>query len=135
MKKWLTRIAVAAVLVAQLATPVLACIYNTPLTQGYWKNHVSEWPTVCQGATFNGIPWEQILNHNCKDGDAWYILAHQWIAYWLNCSNYALNWDCELYPRAQALLSGGPGSITDPAERAEAIELATKLEGLNNVED
>ena len=133
MKKFFAIIAVAVLLFTQLATPVFAC---EPLTQGYWKNHLCEWRNNYQTTVFdcnNGkYYWTDVIN-TPTNGDAWYILAHQYIAFQLNIANYA--YDCGQYTQtlseAQTLLKYGPGNI--PVDlRASAIELAEMLDGLNN---
>lgn len=64
-------------------------------TQGYWKNHHRDarvprdisWP-VSEGTELCGQTWLDILWMPPR-GDAWYILAHQWIAASLNAANGA----------------------------------------------
>jgi hypothetical protein len=67
--------------------PDLGCTY----TQGYWKNHATNWPTGYQpSASFysSGQTWLQVLWTEPK-GNAYYILAHQYIAAVLNKANGA----------------------------------------------
>lgn len=61
------------------------------LTQGYWKNHPTKWPT--QVLTIGGVAYGEtelltILN-TPPSGDASLILAHQLIASMLNAANGA----------------------------------------------
>lgn len=70
-------------------------------TQGYWKNHawplhpiwkpttLANWPDINDWRFFDsGIEWQDVLNVSPK-GDAYYILAHQYIAAILNQQNGA----------------------------------------------
>jgi hypothetical protein len=70
------------------ACPVdLGCTY----TQGYWKNHSDNWPTDYQPSAsfyFSGQTWLQVLLTE-PQGNAYYILAHQYIAAVLNKANGA----------------------------------------------
>lgn len=60
------------------------------LTQGYWKNHNqyergsrgTAWP-IDENTELCGMTWLEILETPPR-GDAWFILAHQWIAATLN---------------------------------------------------
>ncbi|MFA6940746.1 MAG: hypothetical protein WCQ54_07140 [Clostridiaceae bacterium] len=130
MKKLFAKIVITALLITQLSTPVLAC--TEPLTQGYWKNHVCEWCHELQDENLCGYTWQEVLNTPTR-GDAWYILAHQYIAFRLNICNGAFDrcsYKAEL-AQTEELLEYGPGNI--PANlRASAIELAEMLDELNN---
>jgi len=53
------------------------------LTQGYWKNHLEDWPAD-NGYFLCGEEFMDILWTSPKGGNAWYILAHQYIASMLN---------------------------------------------------
>ncbi len=62
------------------------------LTLGFWKNHTSVWPSpFSPSATFfsSGKTWLYELNAPPKGGDAYLILAHQWIAVTLNIASGA----------------------------------------------
>jgi len=59
------------------------------LTQGYWKNHFENWPEELQDENFCGDSYLDILETPSSNGDAYYILAHQYIAYLLNIANGA----------------------------------------------
>jgi hypothetical protein len=71
------------------ACPVdLGCTY----TQGYWKNHSDNWPTDYQPSAWfysSGQTWLEVLGTEPKGGNAYYILAHQYIAAVLNKANGA----------------------------------------------
>ena len=66
---------------------------NCPLSQGYWKNHLSSWPaSALTGLTIGGIsytPWQllRIFNTPPKKGNSYLILGHQHIATLLNIAN------------------------------------------------
>jgi hypothetical protein len=66
----------------------LGCTY----TQGYWKNHATNWPTGYEPSALfysSGQTWLQVLWTEPKGGNAYYILAHQYIAAVLNKANGA----------------------------------------------
>ena len=68
---------------------------NCPLSQGYWKNHLYNWPeSAMAGLTIGGIaysPWQllKIFNTAPKQGNSYLILGHQHIAALLNIANGA----------------------------------------------
>lgn len=97
------------------------------LTQGYWKNH-DEWPlpntVVCDQT------WLEIL-HTPPKGDAWYILAHQWIAASLNVGSGATPPADDALIQAEVLLSD---CVIDDGERGAALALAEQLDAYNNGE-
>ena len=125
MKKLFTKIAITVLLITQLATPVFACEPD-PHTQGYWKNH----DFVQIEGDLGDYSWKEVLNTPTR-GDAWYILAHQWIAYRLNREYQHCPWENELYKALQILSENKPGKI--PANlRSTAIDLAEKLDAYNN---
>ena len=106
------------------------------LTQGYWKNHNVEgnassdpWP-IPEDTELCDQRWVDILWTPPK-GDAWYILAHQYIAAELNVASGAST-DAELdaaLSDAEALLSGCSIAGED---RDEAIALSGLLDDYNN---
>lgn len=110
------------------ATPTLG--ENCTLTQGYWKNH-SNWP-LDPGTLLCGMTWSSILQ-TTPSGDAWYNLAHQWIAAQLNAAKGA-----SVPPtiqtamaEAQALLTGNCASM--PSNLVpEATGLTTLLDDYNS---
>jgi hypothetical protein len=97
------------------------------LTQGYWKNH-DEW----QGEE----DWMEILHTAPKKGNAWLILAHQYIAARLNEMNgaYVPPEIALALSEAEALLGSytqeSPPPKGDP-DRDTMIELAELLAGYN----
>lgn len=118
------------------------------LTQGYWKNHHPDghskktddtWLSLT-GEKLQNILWINILWTSPKGGDAWYTLAHQWIAATLNVASDA-SAPAEV---TQALIDGQnildnnlPGVLTGKAKgdakvvRQEAISLAGILGSYN----
>lgn len=61
------------------------------LTQGYWKNHTSNWPSpYSPSATFylSGQTWLEVFNTS-PNGSGYYILAVQFMAAKLNIANGA----------------------------------------------
>lgn len=89
------------------------------------RGSIVEWAQLC------GKTYFEIVN-TPPEGDAWLILAQQWIVVLLNAVDgcevppdvYQALWDAEI------LLYGSCGSI-DPSEREEAIGLAELLEAYN----
>ncbi|GHA75544.1 hypothetical protein GCM10007389_31780 [Pontibacter akesuensis] len=72
-------------------TPPPAAPYGCTLTQGYWKNHASgkkydaTWDGMEDDVFYNSDQtYLQVLNTAPKGGNAYYILAHQFIAAKLN---------------------------------------------------
>ncbi len=75
-------------------TPIPLTGGHCTFTQGYWKNHnkyatntmqSQPWP-ISEETTLCGISWYSILQIQ-PQGNAWYNLAHQWIAATLNEAN------------------------------------------------
>jgi hypothetical protein len=110
------------------------------LTQGYWKNHNElrtqasqrlDWPAPFDEAQLLcGQKWLDIL-HTVPHGEAWYILAHQYIAASLNSAAGASTTDLgTALADARAILAGNCGGIT--TERQKAIDLSYKLDSYNN---
>lgn len=98
------------------------------LTQGYWKNH-GNWP-IEAGAEMCGQTWLEILKTPPK-GDAWYILAHQWIAAKLNVASGAVP-PLEV---ADAIAQAGvylQDCEISKAEKADALALSGLLDDFNN---
>jgi cysteine-rich repeat protein len=105
------------------------------LTQGYWKNH-ENWPSPHEQAdTFfnSGKTWIDILKTPPKGGDAYLILAHQYIAYKLNMANGA-NLPANLATEAESFLNTyNPGEVPKKsADRESMIGLAGTLDDYNN---
>jgi hypothetical protein len=110
------------------------------LTQGYWKNHNEfrtqasqriDWPApLDESQLLCGQKWLDIL-HTVPHGEAWYILAHQYIAASLNAAAGASTTDLgTALDSARALLTANCGGIT--ADRQAAIDLSYKLDSYNN---
>ena len=108
----------------EIAHPVTGCT----LTQGYWKNHPN-WPApYSPNALFfnSGKSWMTILGTPPKGGNAYIILAHQYIAATLNIASGASMPDDvkAAYDAATTYFQTGVGS--DP------IGWATILDNYNN---
>jgi hypothetical protein len=97
------------------------------LTQGYWKNH-QPWPIADAGLC--GATWDEIL-HTAPKGDAWYVVAHQWIAASLNVASGAA-----VTPEVQAALDAAEGYLADceiaDDEKADALAASALLDDYNN---
>jgi hypothetical protein len=72
-------------------TANIDCPQGCTLTQGYWKTHSSQGPAPYDDAwlnnesrTLRSMNWLTILHTSPQKGNAWYILAHQYIAAWMN---------------------------------------------------
>jgi hypothetical protein len=122
------------------------------LTQGYWKNHADPekqydeaWDSVGgpEALFFDtGSTWLEVLNTPPAGGNAYYILAHQYIAAILNGFNGAdTSYVFEELAQAEALLDYYDDyGITIPEDgmefsdndRALAIEIAYILDEFNN---
>ncbi len=113
------------------------------LTQGYWKTHnetatqpglMSDWPEPEDEANeLCGQTWLDILHAPPVGGDAWIILAHQWIAARLNVASGASTGDQVDQSLADAeaiLVENCDGLPTDT--RADALYLAGVLDEYNN---
>lgn len=105
-------------------------------TQGYWKNHPDDWPTD-QLSLYSMHEAMLILWTPPKKGNAYLILAHQYIAAELNMINGASVPEAvdEAWSDAQELLAAyaAEGSIPKKtSDRDDAIDLATLLDAYNN---
>ncbi len=109
------------------------------LTQGYWKNHnefktkasqMINWPApMDERALLCGKELLDILN-TPTTGDAWVILAHQYIAASLNVASGASTTAISsTLAEARAVLLAGCGGIAD---RQNAIDLSYLLDSYNN---
>ncbi|MDG6258043.1 MAG: hypothetical protein QCH35_10665 [Methanomicrobiaceae archaeon] len=142
MKLWIiSGLALIAVLV--LVMPACACEFpDKPLTQGYWKNHPGDWPYLDEWDYDNfflsGDCYLGVLKNPTK-GNAYYILAHQFIAARLNGAPWtssdsvntawkeeALPLFCTYTPKQVAAMKGN-----DPV-RQEFISLAELFDKYNN---
>jgi hypothetical protein len=112
------------------------------LTQGYWKNHSSksrgkkniDWPAPEDEDTLLcGRTWYDILHTNPRGGNAWYILAHQFIAASLNVASGASTPDQvdDALAEAAALLAADCGPLP-ASSNPDAINLAGILDAYNN---
>lgn len=138
MKKSIAIIVAAAMLVMLFAAPVMAC---GPYTQGFWKNHTSIWgeePEVGDCITtgddfFNsGKTWLQVLE-TPTEGNAYYILAHQYIAAKLNLlMTTAPGEILAAIGQAADILGDATGDMLAEGDRAEAIMCAEVLDAWNN---
>jgi hypothetical protein len=66
----------------------LGCTY----TQGYWKNHPDAWPEGYDPDDrfyVSGMSWMQVFDTDPRPGNAYYILAHQYMAAVLNVASGA----------------------------------------------
>jgi len=71
---------------------IVHSVSGCTLTLGYWKNHTNVWPApYSPTATFftSGKSWIYELSAAPKGGNAYLILAHQWIATTLNLASGA----------------------------------------------
>ncbi|HXV34733.1 MAG TPA: hypothetical protein VD769_12040 [Gaiellaceae bacterium] len=114
------------------------------LTQGYWKTHSkygpapydSTWALIGEDTTFflSGKTWYQAINTSSAGGNAYYILAHQYIAARLNL----LDGDAST-PAVNAALASAtaffntytPTSVLSSSVRAAAIGWAGTLADYN----
>ena len=108
------------------------------LTQGYWKNHSDlaenasqqkAWP-VSEDTQLCEQSWYDIL-HTAGKGDAWYVVAHQYIAASLNVASGAA-----ATAEVTAALSAAEGFLADckisKDEKADAIASKDVLDAFNN---
>jgi hypothetical protein len=107
------------------------------LTQGYWKNHSDResghrniaWP-IDEDTDLCGTTWLDNLGI-APQGNAFYILSHQYIAASLNVAAGAV-----APPDVSAALDEAESLMADcqitDAERARAVELAGVLDDFNN---
>jgi hypothetical protein len=114
---------------------------KSPLTQGYWKNHPEAWlpSTYFDYNDFlgSGVTWMDVLQTEPKGGNAYYILAHQWIAVKLNdrAGAYPPGEVADAWYEARSILEKYAGSMSIPktsADRDRAIYLADILDRFNN---
>jgi hypothetical protein len=115
------------------------------LTQGYWKNHEESWTgSTMPENMFNATQtYLQVLNTPPAGGNAYYILAHQYIAALLNVevggvvlANYpnvetAFNNAVELFD-GDDIGDINPDDTFSDADKQMYVELATVLDKFNN---
>ncbi|GAA4889853.1 hypothetical protein GCM10025789_02880 [Tessaracoccus lubricantis] len=116
------------------------------LTQGYWKTHSEAGPAAhpddgwdnvgvdAQDTMFynSGKTWLEVFN-TAPAGNAYYILAHQYMAAWLNVSNGADSTAAVDSALAQAdvLLSSVTGTTLTKQQTTLAKQLAATLASYN----
>ena len=116
------------------------CAEGCTFTQGYWKNHNElktsanqkrDWPLPFdESQLMCGQKLLDILNTSPR-GEAWYILAHQYIAASLNAASGASTSELgTALADARAMLTANCGGIT--TNRQAAIDLSYKLDSYNN---
>lgn len=114
--------------------------YGCTLTQGYWKNHneyktqpkqAIDWPApLDEDDLLCGQKLLDILGTTPR-GEAWYILAHQYIAASLNAASGASTSDLgSALADAERILTANCDGIT--ADRQAAIDLSYLLDSYNN---
>jgi len=126
------------------------------LTQGYWKTHSEYGPAAHPDDTWDLLPdgpdtlffdsgdtWYEVFWTNPKGGNAWYILAHQYMAAQLNLLNGAgmvpgladALADAEVlldyYDTQKNIPKNADNVLTDAKDRAEAIAIADFLASYN----
>jgi hypothetical protein len=108
------------------------------LTLGYWKTHNAHadspldipWP-ISEETVLCGATWLDILNMK-PEGDAWIILAHQWIAAKLNeASGASTDVLGGTLDEAEDLLTNNCGGLSGDDE-VRALELAGIFDDYNN---
>jgi hypothetical protein len=115
------------------------------LTQGYWKTHSkygpapydSTWALIGEDTAFflSGQTWYQAINASASGGNAYYILAQQYIAARLNLlagtgSTTAV--DTALAGASAFFTTSTPTSTLSKAVRAQALGYAGTLDDYNN---
>lgn len=113
--------------------PPEGCTY----TIGYWKNHPEDWPTTNSLSIYTGEEAMQLLWEKPKGGNAYIILAHQYIGAELNVLNGASipNEVLAAWEAAQGLLEDYMSDGVIPkhtSDRDMAIYLAGVLDDYNN---
>lgn len=109
--------------------PPLGCTY----THGYWKNHTSAWPTpYSSSATFytSGQSWVTVLKTPVK-GNAYYILAYQYIAAVLNGANGASAPD-NVQQTMAASLAYFTNPTANPLTKSQLTTMGGLLDQYNN---
>lgn len=105
-------------------------ITGCTLTLGYWKNHTSVWPSpYSPNATFftSGKSWIYELSAAPKGGNAYLILAHQWIATTLNVASGA-----SMPADVQAAYDAGTTYFQNGGVGGDPIAWANILDNYNN---
>ncbi|NOX66017.1 MAG: DNRLRE domain-containing protein [Chlorobi bacterium] len=123
---------------------VLAFSYGCTYTQGYWKTHAkgrkydNTWDLLSDGPNtkfFNSAKsYIKVLWTHPRRGNAYYILAHQYIAAELNQLNSA-SIPTEVktaFDRAKELFSASASDTIGNTDRQEWIDLTQILDDYNN---
>lgn len=121
------------------------CAGGCTLTPGYWKTHSSygpapydaTWALIGENTAFflSGQSWYQVLWTSPSGGNAYYILAHAYIAARLNLLNDAASTpevDAALVRATTFFSTYTPASTLSRAVRNAAIADAGLLDGYNN---
>src|SRR5215470_14629591 len=122
------------------STTVLAQDDGCTFPQGYWKTHFDgnprqaqniPWPVPIEDRFTCGRPWFDILT-TPSNGDAWHILARQFVAASLNAANGAsvTALDGALDDVRELLVTSCSGISS--ADKATALTLAGILDDFNN---
>jgi hypothetical protein len=107
------------------------------VTLGFWKNHLSDWPSGFDpNAAFgsSGKSWIGVLKTS-PVGNAYYILAHQYIAAVLNGASGAsapANVQAAISGAAAYFAANSPTPAPSGALRTQLITWATLLDNYNN---
>jgi hypothetical protein len=120
------------------------CATGCTLTQGYWKTHSKygpapyddTWALIGEDTTFylSGQTWYQVL-WTAPRGNAYYNLAHQFIAAQLNILNGASTTaevDTALAYAKTFFTTHQPGDTLSKADRAKVLAAASTLDKYNN---
>ena len=120
------------------------CLAGCSLTPGYWKTHSAygpapydnTWALIGEGTTFflSGQSWYQVLWTSPSGGNAYYILAHAYIAAKLNGLNGAdTSAVTAQIAHAEALFAAySPSSSLSRPVREDFINTASILDQYNN---
>jgi uncharacterized repeat protein (TIGR01451 family) len=111
-------------------------------TRGYWTNHwsgatarpaVIEWP-IPEDTLLCGLTWHDIVGWRQPRGNAWYILAPQYVAARLNIADGAVPPAVirDAVEDAGILLEGTCRYIPPGPDRESAISLKDTLDAFNN---
>ena len=131
-------------------TVTVPCGPNCTLSQGYWKNH-SEYGPAKYDATWallpggadqpffqSGFSWYSIMHYPPQGGDAFVILARQYVAAWLSGLRGAnVSAVADDIQRAAELLDGYDGdpnarTMVTGDVRKEFLQIAERLDKFNN---
>jgi hypothetical protein len=130
-----------AILIIDDPPPAPSCTY----TQGYWKQHPELWDDASDGMVFltsdqfynSGVSNLTIMKMPPKGGNAYEILAHQFIAASLNMNGAASSGVSEVdaaMADAAAYFSGQPAGIPSPVDptRSQLVAWSSTLDSFNS---